>query len=751
MALSIGELVGYVDLDTGPAEGALGRFEGMLSGSGSAWKKILGGAGVAAAGAFAASLTGAINLEPGRDRVAAALDLTAAQAGRAGKVAGGLYADAWGESAEDVNTAVEAVMSSIKGMRGASEKELQQVTESALALSESMGVDVVRASQVAGNMIASGLAKDGTEAFDLLAKAMSKVPVQLREDVMDATDEYGQFFAQLGIDGPQAMGMLAAGAEKGMYGIDKAGDAIKEFTIRATDMSASSQEAYDMIGLDAGKMANAILAGGDKAQKATGKIVDGLLGIKDPAKRANASIALFGTPLEDLSTKEIPTFLKSIKDGAKGMDGYKGAAERMGDTLKDNAASNLSSFTRQLKGAFVSAIGGKVLPVVTDLTGALAAGLGPAMSKVSDVVQSTVRWLGEHKTVAGLLVGGIVALTAVTAAHSAVMAVSAAGGMAAWLQGTKLVTAATKVWTAVQWAMNAAMAANPIALAAIAIAGLVAAVVLVATKTKWGRKVVSKAFNGIKNVAKAVAGFFTKQLPALFKAAWDRVRAFTKNGVSSVVSWVRGVPGKIAGALRGLASRVGRFFTDAWQAARSRTVSMVGNIMGFVRSIPGRILSIGGAMANAGRTLIGRFFDGLKRLGSIGANIGKGLLNGVIRGINSGINAVNNFIPDKIGIGPASINLPNNPFPTIPQLATGGRATGATLAMIGEGREPETVLPDSVLRGLLERAHRAGMAQAQPAAAGGPTGPLIGAVYQGQGESADELAERLWFKTRTRG
>jgi hypothetical protein len=33
----------------------------------------------------------------------------------------------------------------------------------------------------------------------------------------------------------------------------------------------------------------------------------------------------------------------------------------------------------------------------------------------------------------------------------------------------------------------------------------------------------------------------------------------------------------------------------------------------------------------------------------------------------------------------------------------------------------------------------------------GPRGPLIGQVVQRTGESADALAERLWFKTRTRG
>ena len=64
------------------------------------------------------------------------------------------------------------------------------------------------------------------------------------------------------------------------------------------------------------------------------------------------------------------------------------------------------------------------------------------------------------------------------------------------------------------------------------------------------------------------------------------------------------------------------------------------------------------------------------------------------------------------------MTLPGFTFPDfkLPQLATGGRATRGTLAVIGEGAEPESVLPDSVLRGLLERANRAGQEQSR----GGP-------------------------------
>ena len=41
-------------------------------------------------------------------------------------------------------------------------------------------------------------------------------------------------------------------------------------------------------------------------------------------------------------------------------------------------------------------------------------------------------------------------------------------------------------------------------------------------------------------------------------------------------------------------------------------------------------------------------------------------------------------------------------IPSIPLLAEGGIATGATLAMVGEGQEPEAILPLSKLAGMLE-------------------------------------------------
>lgn len=749
MALSIGELVGYVSLDTEAAEKGMDAVESRMGEAKGKWSLLLGGAGIAAAGAFAGSLVGAMNLEPGRDKIAASLGLTEKQAAVAGKVAGDVYANGWGESADEVNTAVEAVMSSIKGMRHASAGDLQSLTQDAMAFAQAMGVEVGKAAQVAGNMIQNGMAKDGTEAFDLLTKASQKVPAELRGDILDATDEYGQFFHSLGIKGPEAMALLANGAKKGMYGIDKAGDAIKEFTIRATDGSKNTSLAFESLGLPFHKVTNDLLAGGDRAHKAFGKIIDGLLAIKDPSKRAQTSLALFGTPMEDLGTKDIPKFLRSLKDGGKGLGDFHGATKKAGDTLSDNARNNIETFKRKVQTGFVNLIGQKVLPVVTEWTGKLNTGLGPAVAFVGDTVRKVTGWLQKHSTTSKILLGIIAALTVVTAAHAAVMAVSAAGGMAAWLKSTRLISAATKVWAAVQWALNIAMDANPIGLIVLAIVALVAAFVIAYKKSETFRNIVQGALHGVVRAGKAVGHFFTDTLPQFFRDAWNKVKELTTRGAGKVVGFVKGIPGKIKSGLGHLV----RMFTAPWREAGLAAYNIIrdkgGAVVDWIKGIPGKIMGLAGKFASAGKNLLQGFIDGMKNAAGIISGIAGNVWNSVKGLLNGAIDKINAALSFTIKLPGPDLHVD---LPDIPHLRTGGRVGANTpqMAWIGDANEPETVLRDSQLRVLLETAVAAATRNAQPRQ-DGRGAPLIGAVYQSPGESADALAERLWFKTRKRG
>jgi hypothetical protein len=698
MSLSIGELVGFVDLETGPAESAADKLTGMFEKLPGKWTSILGGGAALAAGVFATSLVGAMNMEPGTDRVAAALDLTAPQAERAGKAAGDLYASAWGESMEDVNAATEAVMSSIKGMRKASEPELEGMVQKALTLASVFDVDVVRASQVAGNMIANGMAKDGAEAFDLLTRTLSKVPVQLRDDILDATDEYGQFFSTLGIDGPQAMGMLAAGAKKGMYGIDKAGDAIKEFTIRSTDMSANTKAAYQAIGLDAHAMANDILAGGDTAHAAFGKIVDGVLAIKDPAKRSNTAISLFGTQMEDLGVKDIPKFLKSLKGGEKGLGNWQGATDRAGKTLNDNARTNITQFGRTVKMWFIDTIGGKVLPKITEWSAALNTNLGPAMHTTIDLLEQVGGWIKRNSDWLVPLVAAIVTYAAVLKVANTVTALykSAQQAYAFW---TYSQAAGTGVLTMAMNALKVAFLTNPIG---IIIAGLIAlgvGLVLAWKHSETFRAIVTGAFDAVSGAASSVFGWIKRHWPLLLAILtgpfgiavymivkhWDAI----KGGASSAVRWVTG---------------------------------KLGDLVGFVQGLPGKIGKAAGGM-----------FDGIK-------DAFRSALNWIIRawnGLDFTLPKVDTHIPGVGKVGGFTLGTPN-----IPELATGGRVARDSIVRIGE-REPETVLRDRDILKLLTKARDAGASQDR-------RGPVIDHATFTQADP-NVVAEQLYWLTQTRG
>lgn len=104
----------------------------------------------------------------------------------------------------------------------------------------------------------------------------------------------------------------------------------------------------------------------------------------------------------------------------------------------------------------------------------------------------------------------------------------------------------------------------------------------------------------------------------------------------------------------------------------------------------------------------------------------KGVINFFISGINTLISGANKLlsvkIPDWIPGGGKTVGIQ---IPTIPMLAQGGIATKPTLAMVGEGRENEAILPLSKLKGLLNGGNLASMMksliQRTAAVAGGGT------------------------------
>ncbi|MDZ7732195.1 MAG: hypothetical protein U5R31_03005 [Acidimicrobiia bacterium] len=364
-----------------------------VEGSGQRWSQAISAltpaviaGGVALGGAAVIGLMDGLEREAAGDRLAAQLGLDPDDAERAAQVAGDVYAGAWGDSLGEVHDAVGAVLASLTPDRSfaGDTGEIEDWTIKALDLASAFDQDVNRAISSVGIMLRSGLVDDADHAFDLLTTGMQQMPAHLRDELFEATDEYGQFFATLGFEGEEAFGLLVDASRDGMFGIDKTGDALKEFTIRATDMSSGTEEAYDDMGLGMEEMTNRILAGGDEAKGAFDEIVDALLGMEDPGEQAAAAVALFGTPIEDLNVSDIPNFLGQLDTMSTRFGDVEGAADDMGDTLNDNARTEIEAFKRQaLQGLGEFAVE-YAIPAIRTLAAFVREDLMPAVSRVSD-------------------------------------------------------------------------------------------------------------------------------------------------------------------------------------------------------------------------------------------------------------------------------------------------------------------------------------------------------------------------------
>ncbi|MGE0133766.1 MAG: phage tail tape measure protein [Dehalococcoidia bacterium] len=316
---------------------------------------LLAGAGLAlgaAAGlAISKGLEGAINTERANDKLAAGLLLTQEESERIGRVAGGLFRDAYGDSLEEVNGAISGVAKNMVDLGSVSDDELGDITAAALDLATVMDEDVGRVTRAAGQLMRNDLAPNAQAAFDIIARAQSGA-AGATDDLIDTIEEYATDFHSLGLTGEMAMAMIEEAMERGARNTDLAADAIREFSIRAVDGSKTTREAFALLGLDADEMAGKIAAGGPVAREAMSTIIQELGKVGSKVEQEQIGVALFGTRFEELGAD----IVLAMDPATAALDGVEGASGRLSDTLNDNLGTSWESLKRQAKGALDDAL-----------------------------------------------------------------------------------------------------------------------------------------------------------------------------------------------------------------------------------------------------------------------------------------------------------------------------------------------------------------------------------------------------------
>ena len=180
-------------------------------------------------------------------------------------------------------------------------------------------------------------------------------------ELIDSINEYSVQFKKLGLDAEDMFSIFANGAENGAFNLDKIGDAVKEFSIRAIDGSDTTKQGFEALGMNADEMAKKFGAGGDTARDAFNQVIQGLASMDDPVAQSAAGVNLFGTMWEDLG----PQVITSMSTASDAIDKNRESVEELANVKYDTLSGALGGLWRTIQVDVLQPIGNQLIPYVT--------------------------------------------------------------------------------------------------------------------------------------------------------------------------------------------------------------------------------------------------------------------------------------------------------------------------------------------------------------------------------------------------
>lgn len=603
-----------------------------------------------------------------------------------------VYVNNFGESIEDVASSMAIVKTNTK-LAG---KELQSATERALLLRDTFEFEVNESTRSAKMLMDQfGLSSD--EAYNLIVQGAQN-GLDKNGDLLDTINEYSVHFNQLGIGAEEMFNMLINGAENGTFSVDKLGDAVKEFGIRVKDGTAD--DAFKELGLSVDVTKEKFGAGGAAAKEALEQVTTALFNIDDPIQQNLLGVTMFGTMWEDLGVDGV----KALVDIQGEISTTSTALEDINNQKYDDIGSAISGLGRQLQVEIVEPLGEELKPVVEDAISYVQEN-GP---KIKEILRGIVEKIGEF--VSFIVNNSSTIISTIIGISTGLLAWNVASIIQGVVGAIKAFKLANEGATIAQWAMNAAMNANPIGLIVSIIAGLVAAVIALWTTNEDFRNAVIEIWNNIKEVGiacwEAICTFFTETIPnawnslvtllqgipewfgelwanvlAKFEEWGNNVSNFFTNTIpqwiENVFNWFNELPYKIGYALGYVLASIVQWGVDTWNYLATNVPIWISNVVTFFSQLPGQIwnwlvnaynnvISWGSNMFSKAievgsnfisniitwiQQLPGRFStwlnDTISKVGSFASNLGSRALQAGQNMVNNIVNAVKN-LPSKM-------------------------------------------------------------------------------------------------------
>ena len=527
--------------------GVQDRVERFKSSASDAFKAVgaaagaLGAAGIAALGGAVAKAT--VDMDDSFAKLQAQTGATGADLSTLKDAAKETFTLGYGESLEEVSNAVARVK---QNMQNIDNGEIANVTSNAMLLANTFDSDVNEVARGVNNtMKAFGVSSD--KAFDLFT-AGGQRGLNFSNEMFDNVAEYAPLFGEMGYSAEEYFGILERGAQAGVYNLDYVNDVMKEFQIRSKDGSKASSDAMGALSKDTQNVWKEYLKGNGTVSDVASTVVSELQSMDDQVAANQIGVGLFGTKWEDLEADAMYAMLGSTE----AMKDFEGATNSAAEAVEGSFLNRIKSAWRDLTIGIAESANS---PIGKEFLDGLASSAENMVPKIQAVVEKAFEMANTIRDNWGPIKETIIGITVAVAAFKVGMtAMTIVSAVTGFIQAYRTALA---TGTVAQWAMNAAMSANPIGLVIAGIAGLIAIGVLLyrnwdTVKEKAGElwAKTKEVFGGIYDwgVAKIqpVVSFFSG-LYDKFVGFKDAILSFKlPDWVSSIGSKISGAAGKVA-------------------------------------------------------------------------------------------------------------------------------------------------------------------------------------------------------------
>lgn len=538
-----------------------------------------------------------------------------------------IYKHNFGDSLQDVAEKM-AKVKEITGEMDAS--KLQEMTEAGLTLEDTFGMDMVETLRGVEALV-DHFGISAEEAFDLMASGAQQ-GLNYTDELGDNVSEYSGKFAEAGYTADEYFQLLKNGSSGGAYNLDKVNDAINEVTTRLAD--GTIEDSLDLFSEETADVFKMWQEGGASQSDVISEIMADIQVATTEQEKMNLAAKAFGTMAEDGGTK----FIESLSAVGDSFTDTKGKMDEIKEIRYDDIMNELSGLGRTIKLDLIA-------PIVQDLLPPVKAGLG---------------WIIDNQEI---LVGTIAGIGAALLAWNVATMIQ---GVVASIKAFQL---ANEGATIAQWALNTAMSANPIGLIIAAIAGLVAAFVVLWNKSEGFRNfwiglwdgiqlVVGTVVEGIKGLFSGIVSFFQENWQTIllfilnpfagaFKLLYDKCegfREFINTLVTSIRDFFIMLGTNIAEIATGIWDTVVGIFTPAieWFTALfsnifttlSDIVSVIITLLQGCWAMICRVFEVAGEWFNTNVIQpVATFFKGLWDKISSGAQAAWDFVSGIFQGV----------------------------------------------------------------------------------------------------------------------